>query len=213
MSELLNLINTQPGTLTAIATIVIAISAVVTAFITRVLARENKLLRKAETEPEVVAYLKPELGSYVPHVSLVLANLGHGPARNVICRIDVDKEEFEKYDIHIPSYNAELKFSCLPQGERIDMVLGGRKMFGFEGDEKKPSKAPLSPFNVTISYDNFEGQSYNQTYQLNIMDFGKIGAPFVAPEYEIAQTLKGIERNINRIACQIKNISQFNFRS
>ena len=193
--------------ITTIATLVIAFSAVVTAIITGTLARENKLLRKAETEPEVVAYLKPELGSYVPHVSLVLANLGQGPARNVICRIDVKKEEFENYDIHIPSHNAELKFSCLPQGERIGMVLGGRKLFGFDGDEKKPSKAPFSPFNVTVCYENLGGKSHSHTYRLDIMDFGKIGAPFVSPEYEIAQTLKGIELNMNRIASQLKSIS------
>ena len=57
MKQILDWGVTNPGaTITTIATVFIAVAAVVTVFLTRVLARENQLLRKAETEPEVVAY-------------------------------------------------------------------------------------------------------------------------------------------------------------
>ena len=48
-------VKENDGLLIAVATVVIAASALLTFFLTWALVRENKLLRKAETEPEVVA--------------------------------------------------------------------------------------------------------------------------------------------------------------
>ena len=49
-------LNANAGLVTAIATAIIAVSAGITVWLTRNLARENRLLREAGTEPKVVAY-------------------------------------------------------------------------------------------------------------------------------------------------------------
>ena len=58
MEPILEFLASHQAAITAIATIFIAVSAVVTTILTRKLARENELLRKAGTEPEVIAYLE-----------------------------------------------------------------------------------------------------------------------------------------------------------
>ena len=91
MNEILNGIAANPGAVTAAATVVIAFSAVFTAIVARMLARENRLLRKAGTEPKVVAYLTiPPL--YRIFWNFVLANVGQGPARNVSFKFDADED-------------------------------------------------------------------------------------------------------------------------
>ena len=52
-----NLLKANAGVVVAMATVAIAIMAYLTWRVTRKLAQENRLLRKAETEPKVIAYL------------------------------------------------------------------------------------------------------------------------------------------------------------
>ena len=79
-------LNGNHGAVTAIATLIIASSAIVSVWISKELAKENRLLRKASTEPEVAAFLKAD--SRRNHArNLVLANVGQGPAKNVMFTI------------------------------------------------------------------------------------------------------------------------------
>ena len=88
MEWLFNFLASHQAAITAIATIFIAVSAVVTTILTRKLARENELLRKAGTEPEVIAYL--DIGSHF--INFVLANVGQGPAQKV--RFSIESDDF-----------------------------------------------------------------------------------------------------------------------
>ena len=56
-----NFLKTSEGAslTTAISTIVLTLTTMVYAWLTAVLAKENKLLRKAGTEPQIIAYLSP----------------------------------------------------------------------------------------------------------------------------------------------------------
>ena len=72
---IIDFLNGNHGAVTAIATLIIAGSAIISVWISKELAKENRLLRKASTEPEVAAFLKPD--SRRNHVVyLVLANRG-----------------------------------------------------------------------------------------------------------------------------------------
>ena len=51
-------LNSNHGLISAAATVVIAVAVIITAFLTKALANESRLMRKSGTEPKVVAYLK-----------------------------------------------------------------------------------------------------------------------------------------------------------
>ena len=200
MNEILNGIAANPGAVTAVATVVIAFSAVFTAIVTRMLARENRLLRKAGTEPKVVAYLTPELGRHVPLINLNVANIGQGPAQNVVYSIDAEENDFEEYNVLFLKHNAQPMIAFLPQGERIRAILGTDELLGDSGTGNAPFKPPLPPFNVTVRYENLEGKSYKDTHLLDVSHFANMGGPAVAPEHEIAEALKEIEQHVRKLS-------------
>src|SRR4051794_36679908 len=72
-----------------------AMTAVVVACLTIFLWRENRLLRKAGTDPEVVAYLIPGK-RHLHMLMLVVTNVGRGAARNVSLEFMEDMSDFRK---------------------------------------------------------------------------------------------------------------------
>ena len=190
MNEVLNLIASNPGVLTAIATAVIAVSAVFSAIITWKLAKENRLLRKAGTEPKVVAYLTMH-PLYFLFINFVLANVGRGPARNVSFKFDADEEDFDNHNVALRNSANRNAISFLPQGESICLFFGDRDLF------KEPR---LFPFEVIIDYDDMNGKHRREICQLDVAQFeghSRIGTP---PEKEIADALKKIQRNFSHFA-------------
>ena len=86
MTSIWSFFKTSEGAslVTAISTLVLMLTTIVYARLTAVLTRENKLLRKAATEPQVVAYLSPDQRNIL---QFILANVGQGPALDVSYRI------------------------------------------------------------------------------------------------------------------------------
>lgn len=198
MSEILNGIAANQGVVTAAATVVIAVMAYLTWRVTRTLAHENRLLRKAGTEPKVVAYLTiPPL--YRIFWNFVLANVGQGPARNVTFKFDADEEDFEAHDVALRNSVDRKAISFLPQGERICVYFGkGPQLF------KEPR---LRPFNVIIEYDDMNGRHHCERCPLDVAQFEGITIIGTPPEKEIATALKDIEKHINHFASGIKRLN------
>ena len=146
MNEILNGIAANPGAVTAVATVVIAFSAVFTAIVTRMLARENRLLRKAGTEPKVVAYLTPELGRHVPLINLNVANIGQGPAQNVVYSIDAEENDFEEYNVLCLKHNAQANDRLSSSGRENTCDFGNRRTFGKQWDRECPLQTAASTF-------------------------------------------------------------------
>lgn len=75
-------LDANSAAITAITTVVLTATTIVYACLTRVLAQENRLLRKAGSAPQVVAYLAQH--AYTRQaIDFVLANVGRGPALHV----------------------------------------------------------------------------------------------------------------------------------
>ena len=183
-------LNANAGSVTAVATAVIAVSTVITAWLTRNLAKENRLLREAGTEPRVVAYLK--LDPYRANViKFVLANVGYGPARNVEFTFQADEGDFESHDVQIRNSSDRTLTTMLPQGERIETFFGiGPSLM---------EEPRLRPINVSVRFENLNGRDFSDEYSLDVsqfIGFTVLGSP---PEYEIAQTLKKIEKGIGQL--------------
>ena len=181
------------------ANVSIAVFTMLMVVVTILLYQEYRLLRKAGTEPKVLAYLKPELGSYIAHVNLVVANLGQVPAVNVVYRINAEQENFKRYDVPFLNHDAKVRVGCLPQGEQICVLLGTHTLLGLQPDESGKmcqARPPMPPFKVTVSYKNLKRKPYEQTFEMDVSSFAGMGGPFVEPDHVIAETLKKIESHL-----------------
>ena len=161
-------LNSNQSLVSAGATVVIASFAIVTAtltgitvWLTRTLANENRLIRKAGTQPEVVVYLASD--PQRPHnINFVLANVGRGPARNVEFTLEADFSDFEAHGVSSVFTNIAggKGTDLLPQDERIQSFFGkGPLLLG---------SPPLHCFNVSLTYEDFSGETHNKSYQLDV---------------------------------------------
>jgi hypothetical protein len=180
------------GAVTAIATIVLTATTVVYAWLTGILARETRRLRRAGTEPDVVAYLLPDALHLIP-INLVIANVGSGPARNVAIEIEADADDFAAHrgGLRIDAFPVGVRrpmLSIMPQGERLAQMFGmGPELF--EG-------GALKDFKIKVHFENFNGVEKTNVSVASIKmfeGFGQIGTP---PELEVAQALKKIADEI-----------------
>jgi hypothetical protein len=186
---LLEWTNSNQGAITAIATALIAVMAVVTAWLTRTLARENRLLRKAGTEPEVVAYLLPDR-RHREVLNLVLANIGQGPALAVTFRIEADEEDFRRHEVQLNNSEKRTALSILPQGERIPYLFGiGHRLF---------EEPRLKSFAISVEYRNLTGKRRSGRFPLDVSQFEGLITVGVPAEHEMAVALKAISEEIRR---------------
>src|SRR4051794_28773146 len=119
MNEMLTWVQTNQAALIAISTVVTAVATVVMAWLNGTLVRENRRLRKAGTEPEVVAYLLPDRHMKIL-LNFVLANIGQGSARNVTFSFVCDQDDFSKHNVEIRNNERWTPISILPQNESMD---------------------------------------------------------------------------------------------
>ena len=190
IKQILDWIVANPAAITAIATGIIAVSAVVTAWLTGALARENKILRKAGTEPEVIAYLAPHPVYNFP-LLFVLANVGRGPARNVSFRLDANPEDLESHNVVLRNSVDRTAISFLPQGESI------RTFFGMSTDVLNEPR--LQPFDVVVKYQNTTGRELTKTCPLDVAQFQGFEL-LESPEKQVADALKRIESHLSHLS-------------
>lgn len=190
-------VKENDGLLIAAATAVIAFFAVCTYFLTRALVRENRLLRKAETEPEVIAYLAVH-PLHTEFLNFVLANVGRGPARNVRFELDISDEDIENRKIHLKNSVDRQPISFLPQGEVFTAYfVNGELAFGEER---------LPPFSVNIEYENLKGGKQRRTCLLDVAQFDGIWHLGSPPEKDIARSLKKIEEHLTALKRPIEDL-------
>ena len=191
MINLIDWLNTNSGAVTTIATVIIAGTAIVTVFLTKTLATENRLLRKAGTEPKVVPYIKVD-HRFTRAINLVLSNVGQGPAKNVQYSFVADADDFANHSVALINYSNRTAISILPQGEQIE------EFFGMGTDLLK--NPPLGPFDVSIKYENLNGESEGWTkHSLDVAqfrDFSWLGNP---TEIEIRDSLRKIEGHFSNL--------------
>ena len=121
------------------ATVVIAFSAAVSAWLTWRLSQDNRALRKAGTEPEVVAYTALA-GRYRSFFHVVLENVGQGPACDVEIFIDASPSDFARFNLMDIAAGTRRKVrSLLPQGERVEIMMAVHyEVFKDEGKDVLP---------------------------------------------------------------------------
>lgn len=181
-------LNAHLGILSVIATVTSAFAATVVMFATlstvtlnRRLAKENRTLRKAEGDPQVVAYatINPRVWAAI---DFVIANIGKGPARNISYKVLQGTEALLAKDVRLlPSAT---KFAFLPSGEQLSSGMGmGWTLL---------AEPRLSTFEVEVSYENLAGEKRNGTFSIDVGQFDgmhRLGTP---NDEEMANSLKKI---------------------
>ena len=160
---IIEFLNGNHGAVTAIATLIIAVSAIISVWISKELAKENRLLRKASTEPEVAAFLKTD-SRHNRAVYLVLANVGQGPAKNVVFNIRADRDDFMNHSVSsvLPTDTVVKAASFLPQSESIESFFGMSPILS--------GQPPLQPFEVLVTYEDLKGTSNEAAYEIDVAE-------------------------------------------
>jgi hypothetical protein len=180
-------LNGNQGVVTAGATAVIALASIVTAWITAALAKENRLLRKAGTEPEVVAYLMAD-PRFPNVVNLVLANIGQGPALDVEFSLDGDQADFEAHEVRLRNDEHRKPIAVLPHAERLTAFFGtGPELL------KEPQ---LKPFAMSLTYADVRRKRRARRFNLDVAQFKGISTVGRPSDYEAAEALKQIADRI-----------------
>ena len=192
-------LNANSGFVTAGATAIIAFSAVITTLLTWNLARDNRALRKAGTEPEVVAYLDIDARSG-SLVMLVLENVGQGPACDVEFFVDADPKDFSAHEVmNVPARVHTKIARLIPQGGRRERMLALGSTLVKEGDA-------LRPFSVEVSYANLRGASDDpRVYELDVSELGGALARKL-PEQSIADSLAKIEKHLGNYGSEMARL-------
>jgi hypothetical protein len=179
---------------TVYATVATAVATGILAILTFVLAIENRKLRKAGSEPRVVAYLEPHPDGH-GGVNFVLANYGQGPAFEVSFVLRNDDADFHDHEVLLNNDPNRSALTVIPQGSKIVALFGiGFVLFG--ADHKQ--KAILKPFEVSVQFQNIEGRIKTATYKIDVSQFaglaGMMGKP---PILAISQSLDKIEGHLS----------------
>ena len=177
--------------ITVISTIVIAISAMITVFLTWRLTRDNRNLAKVGTEPEVVAYLASD--PFQPYTNFVIANVGRGPAKNVEFEFDLEESHYNR--IVLKNEPDRKPHGFLLQEEKREIRFGDRRLFGDGGDREKNA---LRPFQVAVKWQDLRGRKFDDTYILDVRQF--LGIPPTSslfdPLLKIANSLTKITNSL-----------------
>ncbi|MDP1670582.1 MAG: hypothetical protein Q8L63_00700, partial [Alphaproteobacteria bacterium] len=171
----------------AVATFVMAITAVITSVLTWGLFRENRFLRKAGTEPQVVACLMID-PRYGTSLNFVLVNVGQGPALNISFSIECDETDFLSHEVQLRNRSSQSPIGLLTQGGQVATYFGGHSLFG---------EHRLRPFTVNVRYDDIKGRKCSSTSTLDVSQFEGFGVLGSPPEHEMAEALKKIEKHLS----------------
>lgn len=190
--EMLEMLQRYSGAITALLTIALVIITGIYAWLTRSLVVENRLLRKAGSDPAVVAYLLPD-HRYDGVVNLVVANVGRGPAFDVTIAFEGDADRFAARSAN-PEFwpGRKHRIAVLPQDERYVQFFGG----GFALLQEDG----LGEFAVDVAFKSSADVSASYRAALSVEDLKGIGRVGEPPELVIANSLKKIEHTLERIA-------------
>lgn len=185
MIEWLNANTRTVQTITSLVTAFTAIELMCTTIVyviyTWQLAVENRLLRKASTDPRVVGYatINPRVFGAI---EFVIRNVGKGPARNVSYKIVSGGDDLNMKGVRLlPSGVA---FAFLPQDEQLSAPMGmGWDLL------KQPC---IAPFEIELSYSDLTGQPHSERFKIDVGQFAGLSRLGKPSDEETAEAIKKI---------------------
>lgn len=174
--------------ITTFATAVIAVSAFVTAWLTSQLAKENRRLRRAGTEPNVIAYIALDK-RHRECLNMVIANVGNGPAYDVRISREADEQNFADYALSFTDDTQRPPIPLISSGDRLETFLNtGSELFADDWTAK------LKPFEIFIQYEDSNERTHKTKQTLDVAAFKGLVTVGKPAEHEIAESLKEISK-------------------
>lgn len=183
------------------STLMSGISTLGIAILTAFLWFENRALRKAGSSPDVVAYILPHPeGSGA--VEFILANVGRGPAFDVVFQFDCDEDDFSAHNVLLENDKDRMPMSVIPQGEKVKSLFGiSFELYGKLFDQEI---GPLKRFTVDITYKDALGRTHRGKRIIDIKQFsGLRGILAKSPSAKSAETLDRMEKHLQAISRQV----------
>jgi len=197
---MIEFINNNAGVITLFFTAVVAIATVFYVILTRKLVNETIELRKAQTEPQLsVSILPRDPEVYI--VDMIIENVGNGAAHKI--KIE-------------PSDNFEMRsdrnfnnIGFIKNGYNYFAPHQKLKFFFTNLVENKEVKEKVK-FSIDISYEDQFGFKFHTEYKIDLSEFYGIPRYGNPPIYDLAESLKNIDKSITKIINKKLNVNIYN---
>lgn len=192
--------------LSDIATILSGLSTVAIAILTVFLYLENRLLRMAGSEPQLVAYFEPHPDG-TGGLNFTIANVGTGPARDVYFEFKGEPDSFSSYNLILDCTTKRGPMTLISQGEKISILFAiGHQLF-----KQKDSgiNEPLPPFSVQLEWTNLNKSKINRgDFLLDVKPYANLPG-FVSKPYllKIAESIDSVSKSIYKANQDIRNLA------
>jgi len=176
------------------ATVLSGFATVVIAVLTLFLWKENRLLRKAGSNPIVVAHFDMHPDG-TGGVNMSLSNIGTGPALDVSFEIEANQDNFNQYSIQLDIARKRAPMTLIAQGEKVSFLFGvAHNLFTPKNlnQAKQLGSKPLDPFNVIVKWSMVGSKvPHQKKYILDISQYvGLPGMMNKPPSLKIAVFVK-----------------------
>jgi len=183
----------------AIGAVVGGFSTLIYTGFTYALLRENRALRKAGSEPRVVAHFEPHSAGNGA-LQLALSNVGKGPALNVLYSFEYESGDFENYDLLFKYSTERPAITMIEQGEKFSFTFAiGFRLFS---PKDHTISRRLKPFFVNVKWHSVDNKKiYSEKYLLDVSAYeGLPGIIEKPPIVEISDELKNIQKTLAKLA-------------
>lgn len=170
----------------ALATFVMAGATIFMAIATKHLESETRKSREDSQKPKLSAKLKTNKDA-AEFVELVIANVGRGPAFNVVFRLVGDEADLDAHKVFTRGTSAPISF--FGPGESETYMLNS--MAALSQDP------PIKPFRVHIDYAGLNGKRIQENVELNAHQFEDLVGCF-SPAWRQMEALEKIQRTLDR---------------
>lgn len=189
-----------------IATILSGLSTVAIAVLTVFLWRENRLLRKAGSEPRLVAYFESHSDG-TGGLNIAIANVGKGPAKNVFIQFKEEQSSFSRYDLILDCVPRRGPLTFIPQGDKISILFAiGYQLFKPKNSD---TDEPLPPFKVQLEWTDLMGEkAYYEDYILDVKPYGNLpgfsNKPYLL---KIVDSIDGVGKSVYKLNQDVKSLT------
>ena len=177
-----------------------------TAF-TYALLRENRALRRAGSEPRLVAHFEMHPAGNGA-LLLTISNVGSGPALDVFFSFEYDLGDFENYELLFKCVNERPAITLIGQGQKFSFLFA----IGFQLFRPKDVNvsARLKPFQVKVSWRSVNSTKIqSEKYLLDISAYDGLPGLFEKPPtLKIVEELQGIKKHLGKLVAVQSTSSQ-----
>lgn len=181
-----------------IGTVVGGFSTLIYTGFTYALLRENRVLRKAGSEPRLVAHFDMHPAGNGA-LLLKFSNVGTGPALDVSFSLEYDDGDFENYELLFKYGGERPAITLIGQGQDFSFLFAiGFQLF-------RPKNAAVSerlkPFQVELKWRSVSSNKiYSEKYLLDVSAYDGLPGLFEKPPIiKIVEELQGISKHFGKL--------------